>query len=152
MAHKIDSRAKGTRAETQVKDILRKYTNLSWERTPGSGALDPKHNMKGDLYIVNTNNIFAVEVKHYKDDHLTSKILTDKESQIEKWWKQAVRQAKQVNKTPLLIFKKDRGKFFVALEDFFETEDFKHIYFEYLDISILLLEDWLKYCDPRFIK
>lgn len=147
----VDSKAKGTRAENQAKELLIKYTKLGWERIPLSGALDAKYGMKGDLYIPNKNNFFCIEVKHYKDDQLTSKILTDKEPQLEKWWKQSIRQAEQVKKHPLLIFKHDRGKFFIAIEDLFETELFKHIYFEYLDISILKLEDWLQYCNPRFI-
>ncbi len=35
----IDSRAKGAAGERQVRDILRKYTELEWQRVPHSGAL-----------------------------------------------------------------------------------------------------------------
>ena len=49
----VDPRAKGARAETQVRDKLRELTALNWERVPSSGALDPKHGLKGDLYVPN---------------------------------------------------------------------------------------------------
>ena len=100
----VDPRAKGARAETLIRDKLREYTGLQWERVPSSGALDPKHGLKGDLYVPNEKNLYVVEVKHYAEDHLTSKVLTDKTPQLLEWWGQAVRQGIQVSKTPLLPF------------------------------------------------
>ena len=70
----VDPRAKGARAETVIRDELRLLTKLKWERTPGSGALDPKHQLKGDLYIPNEKNLFCVECKHYAEDHLAHRI------------------------------------------------------------------------------
>lgn len=110
----VDSRAKGARAESTVRDILREKTKLQWERVPGSGALDPKHKLKGDLYIPDSSNRYCVEVKHYEEDHLTSKILTSKNPQLLIFWEQCVRQALQVGREPLLIFKFDRSKVFVG--------------------------------------
>jgi len=113
----VDPRAKGARAETLIRDQLRALTGLMWERVPSSGALDPKHGLKGDLYVPNEKNLYAVEVKHYEEDHLTSAILTGKSPQFLEWWEQAVRQGKQVDKWPLLIFKHDRSKVFCAFQD-----------------------------------
>ena len=45
----VDSRAKGARGETIVRDKLRELTGLQWERVPGSGALDPKHKLTSVL-------------------------------------------------------------------------------------------------------
>ena len=103
----VDSRQKGARAEAAAKGLLIKHTNLDWQRTPGSGALNKQHKLKGDLYIPDEKNHYCVEVKHYKDDHLTSKLLTDKKPQLIKWWEQAVRQANEVERVPLLLFKFD---------------------------------------------
>lgn len=114
----IDSRAKGRTAELKARDELRKLTNLVWERTPLSGALDAKHKMKGDIYVPQVNIKYCVEVKHYKDDHLTSKILTSVKPMILDWWSQTVREAKQMDKEPLLIFKHNRSKWFAAFTDF----------------------------------
>ena len=114
----VDSRQKGARAESAAKGLLIKHTGLDWQRTPGSGALNAAHKLKGDLYVPDAKNKFCVEVKHYKDDHLTSKLLTDKTPQIIKWWEQAVRQGEQTSRVPLLLFKHDRGKWFVAFNCF----------------------------------
>lgn len=149
----VDVRVKGSTAETKARDELRKHTKLKWERVPGSGALDAKHGLKGDLYVPNKLNLFAVEVKHYADDHLTSSVLTSKNPQLLIWWEQAVRQAKQVYKKPLLIFKFDRSKFFVAFTEMPNSE-IKHMY---LDISgysvyVAMLEDWLINEKPGFVE
>lgn len=147
----VDSRAKGATAETKVRDELRKYTRLKWERVPGSGALDPKHRLKGDLYIPSIENIYCVEVKHYKDDHLNTSIFTGKNPQLIQWWEQTIRESAQINREPLLIFKHDRSKIFCAFKDM------PNRYFNYMFINInnhefyiALLEDWIKYEQPKF--
>lgn len=113
----IDSRQKGRTAELKARDELRKLTDLMWERTPMSGALDAKHKLKGDLYVPEVSIKYCVEVKHYADDHLTSKILTNKSPQFKLWWEQTVREAKQIDKEPLLIFKFNRSKWFAAFSN-----------------------------------
>ena len=114
----VDSRQKGARAESALKKLLRDSTGLNFQRTPGSGALNATHMLKGDIYIPNTANRFCIEVKHYKDDHLTSKVLTSKDPQLLQWWEQAVRQAKQVDMQPILFFKFDRSKWFVMVAEY----------------------------------
>jgi Holliday junction resolvase len=148
----VDSREKGARAETAAKGLLIKHTNLGWERVPASGALNPKHKLKGDLYIPEKSNVYAVEVKHYKEDHISSKMLTDKQPQIVKWWEQSVRQAEQISKKPLLIFKFDRSKFFVAFLEPKPSTSLK--YFKYNNTHkfyIAKLEEWLEKEKPNFI-
>lgn len=147
-----DSRAKGARAETQVRDTMRILTGLNWERVPSSGALDPKHGLKGDLYVPNEKNLYCVEVKHYADDNLTSTVLTAKDPNLIQWWSQADRQGIQVGKTPLLIFKHDRSKIFCAfsheptgLYDHFRICA-KDYYF-----SVSLLDDFIVHEQPKFI-
>ena len=140
----VDSRQKGARAENAAKGILKKHTNLNWQRVPSSGALNKAHKLKGDLYIPEVNNKYCVEVKHYKDDHLTSKLLTDKNPQLLQWWEQAVRQGDQVDKEPLLIFKFDRSKWFVAfLWEYKLDRRYKVLKFINENLHIAKLEDWL---------
>lgn len=148
----VDSREKGSRAEILVRDTLRKLTGLPFERTPLSGALDAKHGLKSDLYIPNEKNIYAIEVKHYKDDHISSKILTDKTPQLLTFWLQAVREAEQTNKKPLLVFKFDRSKLFVAFNSI-PKETYRAIYIQLDNIYfyVSLLEDWIKHEQPKFI-
>ena len=147
----IDSRAKGARAESTVRDILREKTGLQFERVPGSGALDPKHKLKGDLYIPDSSNKYCIEVKGYAEDHLTSKLLTSKTPQLITFWEQCIRQADQVGREPLLIYKFDRSKCFVGF-----AKEPTQIY-NYVTISVndhlfhtAELETWLKYEKPKF--
>lgn len=149
----VDSREKGARAESVVKETMRKLTSLPWERTPGSGALDPKHMLKGDLYVPNRTNLYCVEIKHYADDHLTSKILTSKDPQLFKWWNQTLRQAIQMDRKPLLIFKFDRSKLFAAYRDI-PDGDFIYAYINYHaahPFYVSTLEDFIKYEKPKFV-
>jgi len=149
----VDSRVKGATGETKVRDVLRQYTKLQWERIPGSGALDPKHGLKGDLYVPGKVNRYCIEVKNYKDDHLTSKILTSKNPQLIEWWEQTIRESKQVGKKPLLIFKFDRSKLFVAYQDFPpDSLAFLGIHTDEHDFYVSMLEDLLIVHQPRFIE
>ncbi len=138
----VDSRQKGARAESQVKELLERITDLNWQRIPLSGALDARHGLKGDLYIPNEINLYCVEVKHYKDDHISSALLTSKKSQLETWWEQTLRQGFEVEKKPLLFFKYDRSKTFVATltKPQFNSN---YIFHNKLEIYIMLAEDWL---------
>jgi hypothetical protein len=148
----VDSRDKGARAETVVRDTLRKATGLGWERTPLSGALDPKHGMKADLYIPNEKNLYAVEVKHYADCHIDHSLISGKSPQLLEWWDQAVRGAEQTNKQPLLIFKHDRSKLYTAFS-FFPEGSYPYIFVskDNREFYISLLDDFLKYEQPKFI-
>jgi len=146
------SKDKGTRAEAAGKGLLIKHTGLNWQRVPGSGALNKAHFLKGDLYVPDEGNLFCVEVKHYKSDHISSKLITDKTSQLSKWWEQALRQGDEVDKKPLLLFKFDRSKFFVAFEQKPSSRKYKYLYYSEEMVYIAKLEDWLLHEDIKFIK
>jgi len=149
----VDSRAKGARAESDVVKKLKEGTGLNFQRIPLSGGLNAVHGLKGDIYIPNSLNIYCIEVKHYKDDHYTSKIFTDKEPQILTWWLQTIREAAQVSRKPLLIYKFDRSKLFVAFKDMPITDMYRWT-FNNIDGNEFYnckLDDWLKYEQPRFV-
>ena len=147
----VDSRAKGATAETKVRDELRKYTGLKWERVPGSGALDAKHGLKGDLYLVGIPNTYCVEVKHYKDDHLNTSLFTGKNPQLLEWWQQTIRESAQIDREPLLIFKHDRSKLFVAFKEF-PGADYNYIFVSVngYEFYISTLEEWITNERPKF--
>lgn len=148
----VDSRAKGARGETVVRDTLRKLTGHQWERTPGSGALNAKHLLKGDLYIPGVDNKYCVEVKSYEEDHLTSKYLTGSKPQISVWWDQTIRESGEVNKKPVLIFKFNRSKLFVAfqMDSHIEIQS-RFVYLSHDKIFVMLLEDWIKELKPEWV-
>jgi Holliday junction resolvase len=148
----VNPRDKGARGETLARDLLRKHTGLNWERVPGSGALDEKHGMKGDLYVPNEKNYYAVEVKNYEEDHLNSTLLTSKTPQLIEFWQQAVRQGIQTNKKPLLIFKFNRSKMFVAFEEM-PSANYRNLFVNIngYEFYTSLLEDYLVNEKPKFI-
>jgi Holliday junction resolvase len=151
----VDSREKGARAEAALKTLLRKETGLNWQRVPASGGLAAKHGLKGDLYVPNEKNVFCVEVKHYKDDQLTSKILTSKNPIIIDWWEQTIRESSQVNREPLLVFKYDRSKWFACTTIAHADPDFTNtITIDYGKhcFHVVLLEDFLKDKGRKFIE
>lgn len=151
----VDSKQKGATAETAARNLLRKLTGLGFERTPLSGALDAKHGLKSDVYIPKKENLFSIEVKHYKDTYLDYSILTSSNSTLIAWWKQAKREAMQNGNKPLLVFKHDRSKFFVAFED--EPSDYDVyrwilVNHEEGTFYVALLEEWYNVEKPEFIK
>ena len=148
----VDSRDKGARAEAQARKVLKQHTGLQWERTPGSGALNEKHKLKGDIYIPDAKNVFCVEVKHYADDHFTSQLFTGKNPQLIEWWQQTKRQGVQVSRKPMLIFKHDRSKWFVAFEDM-PTYNYRYAFvnIDPYEFYVAQLEDWLTIEKPKFI-
>lgn len=141
----VDSRQKGARAEAALVKLLKEQTGLNWKRTPGSGALHKDHLLKGDLYVPGEGNNYCVEVKHYKDDKLTSKVLTDKEPQLIQWWEQALRQGKETNKKPILFFKFDRSKWFVMMELPVKTstEGYRCIKLPHMNAIIFSYDKWV---------
>ena len=149
----VDSRAKGARAETVIRDQLRKLTGLKWERVPGSGALDEKHGLKGDLYVPNEKNLYAVEAKHYEHCHINHSLISGKLPQIIVWLEQTIRQGVQVSKKPLLIFKHDRSKTYCAFLDMPEG-DYPYMFISKngYEFYISLLEDFLVHNKPKFIQ
>lgn len=134
--------AKGTRAEYKARDMLRDSTQLDWQRCPASGALGAQFKMKGDLYVPGEGNLYTVELKHYKDDHLSSKILTNTTSPIFDWWEQTTREAGQNGNEPLLVYKWDRSKFYIMTYDYFDAP--KHLYLSELDTYVYDFELFLK--------
>jgi hypothetical protein len=148
----VDVRAKGATAETKARDELRSLTGHKWERVPGSGALDPKHGLKGDLYVPGEKNLFCVEMKHYKECHINHSLISGKSPQLIEWWTQAVRQGEQVGKEPLLIFKHDRSKLYCAFKEFPEG-DYRYIFVSThgFEFYIATLEEYITNNKPKFI-
>ena len=143
----VDPRAKGAEGERQVRDLLRKHTELEFQRVPMSGALDF---MKGDVFLPNMHNNYCIEVKFYKDSHFSDKILTAKKSNVFiQWWNQTIEQAKKAGAKPALFFKYNRSKIFVAQKDKPEN-GLDYMYVNFLGCYVSLAQDWLILEKPSF--
>lgn len=146
------SKEKGTRAETLIKNLLKEYTGLAWERTPLSGGLNIKHGIKSDLYIPNEKNIYSVEVKHYEFCHINHTLISGKNPQLIEWWIQCTKDALDTHKKPLLIFKHDRSKIYCAFNELpIEEYPFIFINKEGHELYVSLLIDFILHNKPKFI-
>lgn len=137
----VDSRSKGARGEYMVRDMLRTFTDLQFERVPNSGALAY---LKGDLYVPHEKNRFCIEVKNYADSPLNDKIFTQpKTSNLINWWKKLEKQAEGGDQKPLLFFKYNRSKIFVCT-DIPPVMLEKYMHIKWLGCYVALAEEWLE--------
>lgn len=144
----VDSRAKGARGEYLVRDMLREYTGLKFERVPSSGALEY---LKGDLYVPHEKNYYCIEVKNYSDSPLNDRIFTaEKTNNLIRWWKKLILQAENGNQKPLLFFKYNRSKVFVTTEN--KPKSTKYMFISWLNCYVLLAEEWLNSEQIEFIE
>ena len=135
----VDSRAKGARGEYLVRDMLREYTGLKFERVPASGALEY---LKGDIYVPHAKNHYCIEVKNYSESPLNDRMFTaEKTNNLIRWWKKVVIQAANGGQKPLLFFKYNRSKVFVVTEN--KPGKCKYMYVSWLNCYVLLAEEWL---------
>tara|TARA_R110000772_G_scaffold66361_1_gene147866 strand:- start:62414 stop:62869 length:456 start_codon:yes stop_codon:yes gene_type:complete len=135
----VDTRTKGLRGEYAVRDLLRLWTGLEWERTPSSGALE---HTKGDIYIPQEKQQFVIEVKNYKDTAIDHTILTALTNKLTIWWTKLTHQASTAKCKPILFFKHDRSKWFVAV-DIKPKAIKKYLYMSPHGCYTMLAEEWL---------
>ena len=134
----VNSRQKGARGEEGVRDLLIKATGLAFERVPGSGC----GRIKGDLHVPGQRNRFCIEVKNYAESPLSDKVLTNKTNNMTQWWTKLRTQAKQCGQEPLLFFKYNRSKLFVATE-LKPTKVNNFLYISALGCYIMICDEWL---------
>ena len=135
----VNPRQKGNRGEQQVISLLNRLTDEQWVQTPGSGS----GKIKGDLQVPLKHNIFTVEVKFYKHVGFGSKIYTQKSNNLYKWWSKLCKQAQDMQQEPLLIFKENHGKFFVATVRK-PKNTLRYMHIAWLGAYILIAEHWLE--------
>jgi len=133
----VNPRAKGALGENKVKEFLDSRTPYTFERTPGSG----NGLIKGDLHIPKFKNVFCIEVKNYAESPFNDKILTNKTNDFVQWWTKLQKQAGA--QKPLLIFKYNRSKLFVAT-DVKPVNVEKYIDIPWLKCYIMLLDEWIE--------
>ena len=132
----VNPRAKGALGENKVKEFLESRTPYTFERTPGSG----NGKIKGDLHIPGYRNVFCIEVKNYAESPFNDKILTNKTNDFVLWWTKLQKQSG--NMKPLLIFKYNRSKLFVAT-NVKPVNVEKYIDIPWLNCYIMILDDWI---------
>jgi hypothetical protein len=134
---------KGSRFEYAIRDLLTEKTGVKWDRVPLSGG----GSMKGDLYCLTNHYYHCFELKSFKDTVIQENLLSAKSNNIYGWWDQCVREAKQMNRIPALVFKKDRGKPLILIEESVPDLNFMQLKSSLGDTeisgSIYLFTEWL---------
>lgn len=125
----LNPRSKGKRGEYAVRDMLREATNLNWERVPSSGA----GHLKGDLFVPKSIMLVCLEVKNHAKEAITDALIVGSPI-LDSWWLQASESGLE----PLLIFRKERGKWLAAT---YRLLPYKHIYYSKKNIYIYEFSD-----------
>jgi len=132
---------KGSAYEAKIALLLSKEFGKEFRRVPLSGAIDY---LKGDIWMPHDTAWFpyCIECKHYASVEWNN-LLTSKTTDMYSFWAQTVREAGVMHKKPLLIFRWNRSKDFVAFSDeiivdnYIEIKSFGH------QFKIALLSEWL---------
>lgn len=135
------SKAKGSSYEAKIAKLLSEEFGKEFRRTPLSGALDW---MKGDLIVIDDTAWFpwTIECKHYAEIDW-SNLLTAKSSDLHTFWQQTLRESKTMQRKPLLIFRWDRSKDYVAYDDDIKVDSYVEICSFGNRFKISLLDAWI---------
>ena len=131
----VNSRQKGIRGEKALIKYLKDVTGAEFKQTPGSGS----GKLKGDIF--NPKIPVCIEIKNYKEDPLSSRVLANKTSMIPIWWKKLLGECGK--KAPLLFYKWDRSKWYVVTE----TQPIftkNYLDFNLINCYILLADEWIE--------
>lgn len=125
------SKAKGSRFEYAIRDMLnRMYDSKEFARTPGSGSIMGRSNfakregmsdaakdtLSADL-ICPSWFPYSIEAKNYADKPTYSTIIHSYDTTLDGWLGEALFDAKNFNKIPLLFFNTTRKGSFVAIPE-----------------------------------
>lgn len=135
------SKAKGSAFELKIAKLLTEEFGKEFRRTPLSGALEW---MKGDLIVIDDTAWFpwTIECKHYAEIDW-SNLLTAKSSDLHTFWQQTLRESKIMQRKPLLIFRANRSKDYVAYDDHIKVDDYVEINSFGNRFKISLLDQWI---------
>lgn len=135
------SKTKGSAYEAKITKLLTEEFGKEFRRVPLSGSLEW---LKGDIFVPTDTAWFpyTIECKHYAEIDW-SNLLTAKTSDLHNFWKQTVREAEVMKRKPLLIFRWNRSKDYVAYNDDIKVADYVEISAFDNKFKISLLSDWL---------
>lgn len=136
------SKNKGSVYEAKIAKLLTNEFKVEFRRVPLSGAIDY---LKGDIWTPKDTAWwpYCIECKHYKDIQWNN-FLTSKTTDMLVFWKQTIREAEVMEKKPLLIFRWNRSKDFVAFNDELIVDHYVEVKSFGCHFKITLLDEWIK--------
>jgi hypothetical protein len=144
------SKIKGSAYEAKIAKLLTNEFKVEFRRVPLSGAIDY---LKGDIWTPKDTAWwpYCIECKHYKDIQWNN-FLTSKTTDMLTFWKQTLREAEVMEKKPLLIFRWNRSKDFIAFDDDLQIEHYVEVKSFGYHFKVTLLEEWIKKIKPKLCK
>jgi hypothetical protein len=120
----MNVREKGALAEREVAELLRGWWDplepgCKFARTPGSGGWSTANNREafgtaGDLVTTAVLFPFAVEVKR-REGWTDGELLAGRRSPVWGWWRQCQKAALEMQKVPMLWFRRSRRPWLVIM-------------------------------------
>lgn len=118
MATRINVRVKGASGEREVADLLNGVVEelLSERGQVLDKPLVQRNSNQSAVGGADLSNTFdfAIEIKRHEKDS---------PGEIEKWWKQCLKSAAEIHKTPVLIYRKNRRPWVVMMPGMIYTDD-----------------------------
>ena len=118
-----NSKRKGNKFEREVAKWLTSWTGFKFQRTPYSGANHMSRDLASDIMCADERHAhrcrISVECKSYRDIRFEHILLGTKGSEIEKFWRQAERDAIRSKKVPMLIMRYNsmpKEEFFLVVD------------------------------------
>lgn len=111
-----NSKKKGDTFERKIAKELTEWWGYQFNRSPQSGGASwgADNNAVGDIVTpAEANFPLVVECKHREEWTIDNVLLNNREPHT--WWEQVIHDSGKVNKTPCLIFTRNRAKSYVAL-------------------------------------
>ena len=148
------SRNKGSRLERVVCKLFADHFGGKWARAPLSGgwAGRAEFHTCGDVITTLPDFPFTIECKSVEGWHLEQLLVSPESCPITRWWRQAIHQAAEAGKQPLLVFTRNFQPVFAAVGS---TEFFgplpqaeMHTTLDGQVVSVFLLEPLLQATAP----
>lgn len=118
------SKRKGNTYERRIADLLTESTGVNFRRVPASGGwnkFSTKHVrtdiFTGDLVCDRSDFLCSIEVKNRVKFSFESILSSPEKAPFTEWWFQCINDANSVKLHPLLFFKPDRAKDFLAIDE-----------------------------------
>ena len=115
----INSKQKGNRNEVRLANMISKWTGAEFKRTPMSGGLNYENKILVGADSLCTDPFFfwpfSLETKWYSVFHFNKLLRAN--SIIYSKWAQTLRDANETQRTPLFIFRENKGSFKLCISD-----------------------------------
>lgn len=151
----VNGKKKGSNFERKVARLLTQWCGVEFHRTPGSGSLHwgKDTRVRGDIVPpIDFYFPFSVEVK--KHEGWSIEQILNYKGEFFSWWGQCVHDALETNKTPLLVFSKNRSPiYFATYSSIVEGVSFlSYLYLEKNSLLISNFEELIQYPYPKIIE